>query len=421
MPLNPFTGEFEGYDSPSTAAGIGMSALSVAGVETPLAYRILEDMPGIFASIGFSSMRGANTLMYGGYKEGKTPKFIGRKARREAAAAAGKSPMLRPMIASNIPGPRNFRRFRSTSIFNPIEAGGYTPFGAAGFLGKNARVQEKFKAAGLEVDSNKSILSGGLLSAISAGTKIDALEARAANGSARAAVRLQRVYSNISNVGFPDPMGRSTLLSGVAPVGAGGNAAAASMGAAGTAMMAGYVRGALGYADTGGFMGRNADAALKGAQKAKSRFTTIMASDAMKDFADKVDYKDLARGGKGLFGSLGTKGTMAFMGQQGGKAFAASRALGLAIPGLQVVAAASLLYDVGKIGGEIIKSGINLARDASTSLQGSLAKPIFGMGYRDSEAAATSRARGVMAISNSRLNARSILGSEASQLAAYYG
>jgi hypothetical protein len=93
----------------------------------------------------------------------------------------------------------------------------------------------------------------------------------------------------------------------------------------------------------------------------------------------------------------------------------------MAIPGLQFVAAASFVYDLGKMAGEVVKSGINLARDANKSLQGSINKPMFGMGYRDTEAAATSRSRGVMAIQNSRLNARSVLGSEAGMMASHFG
>jgi hypothetical protein len=46
---------------------------------------------------------------------------------------------------------------------------------------------------------------------------------------------------------------------------------------------------------------------------------------------------------------------------------------------------------------------------------------MFGTGFKDNEVAATSRARGVMAIQNSRLNARSLLGSEASMMAAHFG
>jgi hypothetical protein len=54
-------------------------------------------------------------------------------------------------------------------------------------------------------------------------------------------------------------------------------------------------------------------------------------------------------------------------------------------------------------------------------MKGTINKPLFGMGYKDTEVAATSRARGVMAIQNSQLNARSALGSEASMMAAHFG
>jgi hypothetical protein len=99
----------------------------------------------------------------------------------------------------------------------------------------------------------------------------------------------------------------------------------------------------------------------------------------------------------------------------------AARAGMLAIPGLNVVAAAMMAYDLGQMAGELVKSGINLAKDANKSLKGSISKPLFGMGYQDTEAAATSRSRGVMAIQNSQLNARSALGNEASMMAAHFG
>jgi hypothetical protein len=91
------------------------------------------------------------------------------------------------------------------------------------------------------------------------------------------------------------------------------------------------------------------------------------------------------------------------------------------LPVANAIGVASLLYDLGKFAGKMVNSGINLAKDAGKSLQGTIAKPLFGMGYKDTEAAATSRARGVMAIQNSQLNARSALGSEAGMLAAHYG
>ena len=85
------------------------------------------------------------------------------------------------------------------------------------------------------------------------------------------------------------------------------------------------------------------------------------------------------------------------------------------------VSYASLFYDIGKGVGNMIMGGVNFAKDAAKSFQGSINKPVFGAGYRDNEVAATSRSRGVMAIQNSRLNARSTLGSEASMMAAHFG
>jgi hypothetical protein len=88
---------------------------------------------------------------------------------------------------------------------------------------------------------------------------------------------------------------------------------------------------------------------------------------------------------------------------------------------LNVLATGQLIYDIGKGVGKIASSGVNFAKDALKSMQGTINKPMFGTGFKDNEVAATSRARGVMAIQNSRLNARSLLGSEAAMLAAHFG
>ena len=98
-----------------------------------------------------------------------------------------------------------------------------------------------------------------------------------------------------------------------------------------------------------------------------------------------------------------------------------ARTASMAIPGLNLLATASLVYDLGKMGGALVKGGLNLAKDAVKSMKGSIDKPGFGMGYKDNEVAATSRARGVAAIQNSRLNARSALGNEGSMMAAHFG
>lgn len=82
---------------------------------------------------------------------------------------------------------------------------------------------------------------------------------------------------------------------------------------------------------------------------------------------------------------------------------------------------ATLAYDVGKGIGNMMMGGVNFAKDAMKSMQGTINKPVFGAGFKDNEVAASSRARGVMAIQNSRLNARSMLGSEGGMMAAHFG
>ena len=102
-------------------------------------------------------------------------------------------------------------------------------------------------------------------------------------------------------------------------------------------------------------------------------------------------------------------------------AMGAARIGGAALGPLNVLATGQLMYDIGKGIGKMAVGGINFAKDAMKSMQGTINKPMFGTGFKDNEVAATSRARGVMAIQNSRLNARSLLGSEASMMAAHFG
>lgn len=88
---------------------------------------------------------------------------------------------------------------------------------------------------------------------------------------------------------------------------------------------------------------------------------------------------------------------------------------------LNILMTGQLIYDLSRGVGKIAAAGANFAKDAIKSMQGSINKPLFGTGFVDNEVSSSSRARGVMAIQNSRLNARSLLGSEASMMAAHFG
>lgn len=477
-------------------------AMNMSGVESPLAMRMIENMPGIATSIGFSTARGTNTLMRGGFMDFKygakrniASKFrlmdetgalsnrsaanffgggrisrgqgmLGRRATRMAANPQ-KAGFLRSARVNNITmRPRAMGRFHSLSVFG--QGGMYTPFAASGILGKTKMGAGIVKSAGIDLAAGESAFGPGLLSFVTAGRKADLLETRAA-GTGRRAARAQkrlgvvdrniRSLATMNNPALLNPSiirgtqtagmtyaqalnltslqrggltasqmvgsgaaqsigyGASMLDSGLAASqrGVRGNLMASAMAGQGTRYMAGYFRGAQGFAGVAGLQGK----ALTGAQKAVEHMSIALGE---KGIAGKVGLQGAQEVlEQGVFKTLGRTGTMEALSSKAGMKVLGARAAAMAIPGLNVVATASLIYDLGRMAGEVVKSGINLAKDANKSLQGDINKPLFGMGYKDTEAAATSRSRGVMAIQNSRLNARSMLGSEGAMMAAHYG
>ena len=127
---------------------------------------------------------------------------------------------------------------------------------------------------------------------------------------------------------------------------------------------------------------------------------------------------------KGILKSLGTKGAMSAIkhgGARVGLAVAGEAALA-AVPGLNLIFAADMAYQLAKLGGLAVKAGINFGKDGMKSMQGNMYNGLLNAGsYKDDEVRATSRARGVAAIQNSRLNARSLLGSEGAMMASHFG
>lgn len=91
-----------------------------------------------------------------------------------------------------------------------------------------------------------------------------------------------------------------------------------------------------------------------------------------------------------------------------------------------VAMTAWMVYDMAKLGVNLAKEMVvkpvtNFVKEGFRSYKGQLDKAPMGMGFKDNSVAMTSRQRGVMAISNSRLNARSVLGNEAAGMAAHFG
>jgi len=456
MPLNPLTGQFEDYTNPQA--------------NEPLAMRMIGAAPGISASLGMSSRRGANTLMRGGYFDDAT-RFSGSRAKYQvfqgnnltsatrksflfgsrrfaddlAAGGSGKMAFAKTSRVNNaFYRPRNLSRFHSLSVFGASQGSTLYTYAQGHRLFNNT---QKFGMGALRnaagVGAGEAALGPGLFAAISAGRRMDLrgpgnldefetriqrlakmnnptlTQGRAGISYAQAAAMTPAARGGMSATAYAAANAGTTSVyaSGMAAVRAGekgvaGNLLVSSMGGKGTQYLGGYFRGAQGFAAAGGLTG----ASQQGALRAVSHLDAALSRIGLQ--GPGMGARALEQG---VFKTLGTSSTLRALGTSAGAKVLGARAAAMAIPGLQFVAAASFVYDLGRMAGEVVKSGINLARDANKSLQGSINKPIFGMGYKDTEAAATSRARGVMAIQNSRLNARSVLGSEAAMMASHFG
>jgi hypothetical protein len=462
---------------------LGMPQRYIPGEERPSTFsRLMEAQPSVVGGVFVQAGRGARTIMAGGgfmddrsssrllsrradkaakrygafrkdsmslgatdLKSGEQYLNFGRNSKRGArlAAEGGKhNPLFYgAKVNTATVRPRALRRASSISVFSNegtyTYAQGIRGIGTKRF-GPLGKIANKVGA-----DATENILGPGLFASITGGRKMDLLERKALGGSSRAVSRLSRADIGIqrmaamnnsalttltfgSPTGIPmlermtssgNAMSRGMSAAAGGQIGARGDLLASSMAGKGTRYMAGYTRGALGF---GQF---TEGAAEKGAKQAIANMTEALGKGIVgaqgTALTGEVAAQSILK--EGVLKTLGFKGGMEALGTKTGAKVLGARAFAQALPGINLIATAALVYDVGRLGGELIKSGINLASDAEKSLQGSFSKPVFGMGYRDTEAAATSRSRGVMAIQNSRLNARSALGSEASMMSAHFG
>jgi hypothetical protein len=370
--------------------------------------------------------------------------LLRRRAESRVAAGKGSTFNLRASVASFKPGAA--RRHGSLTSFLDPSAGMYSPYAAAPMISKFGPVRNKMAGSlgkmGVATSADETLMGPGLLSFISAGTKADRLERKALGGNQRALSKLQRVDDNIRFLaGQNNPsLVKPKILQGpttgptlkqtnqlrwaqrggmdpsqymdfnkVTSISYGASSIDDAMGSAVRARV-----NPAGVTSVSGQVGVRSD---------------LLVSSMPGKYGQMIGgYFQGAKGlGQNVAGDAGKAG-VAKAAQHLASTNLAPKAMvmgakyaALAIPGLNILGAAMLAYDLGNMAGQVFKSGVNLARDAAKSMQGSIHKPLFGMGYKDTEAAATSRQRGVMAIQNSRLNARSMLGSEAGMLSAHFG
>jgi hypothetical protein len=471
MPLNPMTGQFEyggaEYDMPTMGAGAMAAGMGAVGADVPLAFRMMENLPGITAAALFNARRFANTMEKGGYRDVLDPSSTSKRAARRAGRAGafapnassgmisqtddakrflfgarrnvtGKTPFIKQSILNNFPRPRNFSRFSSLSnLSGMVDAGQYTPFqGASSFnklFGKSKRfdkIRTNLRAdpsmAGL-MDEDP-LFSGGIFGRLSTmGRTYNAQmrSVRAAEmrpGSMRAkrlrnksTKTLRGIDNSLDVLGIPATKAgvQQSQIARIAAT-AGGVVTQSYLDDVGALLDSEILNKRAAVGLTGG-----KSPSAEAVSRYRRMFETIESASGKAGLADDA----MSALGKKTVGKMAVAAARSGETKIAGKLatrFAGAQYAKFSGP-LNVIGTASLVYDLTKMAGEGLVSAGNFAKDAVKSMQGGMRKPVFGMGFKDNEVAATSRARGVMAIQNSRLNARSMLGSEAGMMAAHFG
>jgi hypothetical protein len=478
MPLNPMTGQFEyggeSYNMPTMGAGMAAAGMETVGADIPLAFRLMENMPGITAMALFNARRFANTMQKGGYRDVLDPdaKVSRGKMRRAKRVGAflpdgsggvaqttdakrfmfgsrrdltGKTPFLKSSLATNNPFRlRNLFRNPTLAHLSGMASGGqYTPYQGMSMMDRALKnrpfmKQARTNMAGLGVTDDTPMLSGGVLGRLSTmgrAYKAELMDLKGARMQAR------------------KPLFRKATMGGIRGRRMQAKAAKITSGIDRSLDLLG--QSARGPLMPGRVVPYDKSMNTRIAMTSGGRFTsgfledvgTILDSDLMKKGAapkarnplSQQRYRDMFEKVLGGPGSEVTKAMTDLdtrtVRNLAGKAFqAGERKIGFQLAGrysaaqfvkasgpLNIIGTAAVVYDLGKMAATAVVGAGNFAKEAVKSMQGSMRKPLFGMGYQDNEVAATSRSRGVMAIQNSRLNARSMLGSEAGMMAAHFG
>ena len=391
---------------------------------------VLANAPGTVQSIGTTGFRGGSTILRGGWGDA-----VGFSRRTKRAIKAGKAApqvggsTLGGALRNNNPlGPRTWTRYGSQEMFFSSGAKGtpYTPFN---FLAKGGNWAARQNLFGGELqkaaqaahsgEGGAGAFAPGFISQMNAAERIG--RGAAVKNPAGLANYFSKAGLNVSEEVMASPLSART-------------ATYASVQGAATSKMAGYMAGLRDpqAIETAAGLGEKVGINFAtGAGKAAAHLEL----GGFKA-GEKIGARGLASGMKTAFGkgvleageAAGAKVAAKFAATKAGT-WAAARFGGAAIggmftPAMPFIATALAImtaFDVAKMVGAGISAAPRFAMDAARSFTGGMNRQGFGVPYRTNELAVTSRARGVQAIQNSRLNARSVIGSEASGMAGYFG
>jgi hypothetical protein len=320
MPLNPLTGQFEDYMNPEA--------------NEPLAMRMMGAAPGISASIGMSSRRGANTLMRGGFLD-DTTRFAGSRSKYQIftpgsyrptratrksflfgsrrfaddAAIGTKTSFFKPSRVNNATlRPRALGRFHSLSVFGAQESNNlYTYAQGHSLFNKTEKFGMKRLRDAAGAGADEALMGPGLLAAISAGRRMDLRgvgniddfgmriqrlagmnnasllkgtpgvtysQALAMTPAARGGMDAANYVASTQKASMYNSAMSMIESGGAGSKGVAGNLLASSMGGKGTQYLGGYFRGALGFSQSAGLMGASEAGAKMAVQHLSTSFGT---------------------------------------------------------------------------------------------------------------------------------------------------
>lgn len=405
----------------------------------------LDAIPGIAQTTAWNTFRGSRTIAYGakgvdqisGFKATMSPRYLGRMPSMKAMGGRSVN------SANYIFKGSAYTAGQAYTPFNIMARAGNYGFAKAAnssSITKRATAGGSFSSSMVNLNKEGKAFNVGTLSRITAADKM-----------ARGKVATGNVMKFIGQTDqvLSQSYTSNRALMGLSKTSLTGREASHLLAMSNTGAVSGRVAGFMATTQSGALGTTGADAALNRAGQqagAKSYMAGSKAATRLMEGAG-VERVAATATSKGFFQAstamgpqvlekfgikagekvgIKTAGKVAL--QKGGLKIGARLGAAAAVNAIPVagqiasaVLLADLAMDVGKLGVEVFKSGVDFAKDAAISYRGSINKGVMGMGYRDNTVAATSRARGVQAIQNSRLNARSVLGSEAGAMAAHFG
>jgi hypothetical protein len=363
----------------------------------PYLVQALGGLPTWYQSVGVTAFRGSNTIVSGGWADRRAARkfFKGRAWSENIGTVRG------AIRNNNLLYPRTWTRYASQGMFYNDK---YTPMGmAAQAINWAGKLAPESTWVG-QMARQGPIVGGGMFSQWMAAERVgkDSFKLKELGGGDSHLGRyLARGQQGLTAAEMANPtMRRQAVLA--------------------------TMKGPIGQY-TGGYL-----SGLR--QTGAGMYSDVLAGGKVqsREFQRGARAADRAFEGIGLGGRAGSKvgmkegakalGSTLRKGGYGAAAKGAAalgiRAMGTQIPGVGTLMAIWTGYDIAKA---IVPRVPEFAANVYNSYTGWGNRRMFGAPFKTNEAAMTSRSRGVMAIQNSRLNARSVIGAEASGMHAYFG